>query len=263
MSGRNFSRLALVFLVLFAVLIAGVLFPFQPLDPAWQSRLTAGLVNAATLPLLALALLELARLLEPDDPVIRGRQRRCAQLAIAASLGFLLLAPLQISAGLRLQNSSGSQALSRLSRAEATLATLREALAEADTKADLHKRFQVLNGPTLSPADLDLPLPVLKAQAAAVFDQAQARITREKATLPAMNPLWLLPEQLRNTSACLALALGFAIFARRPGDQLSLLEAINARLDRLKLLSAGRGRRKLSSEAEFIHQMCNNNEHSQ
>jgi hypothetical protein len=67
------------------VLIAGVFFPFQPLDPAWQSRLTAALVNAATLPLLALALLELARHLDRDDPLIRGRQRRLAQLAIAAS----------------------------------------------------------------------------------------------------------------------------------------------------------------------------------
>jgi hypothetical protein len=209
---RSFSRLAVVFVVLFAVLVLGVLLPFQPLDPAWQSRLTAALVNAATLPLLTLALLELARHLDPDDPLVRGRQRRCAQLAIAASLGFLLLAPLQISAGMRLQDSSATQALSRLSRAEARLTSLREALAEADTKADHHKRFQALNGPTLSPADLALPLPVLKAQ---------AQIARERATLPATNPLWLLPEQLRNTSACLAFACGFAIFARRPGEQLS------------------------------------------
>jgi hypothetical protein len=71
--------------VLFILLVAGVFFPFQPLDPAWQSRLTAALVNAATLPLLALALLELARHLDPEDPLIRGRQRRLAQLAIAAS----------------------------------------------------------------------------------------------------------------------------------------------------------------------------------
>ena len=72
-------------MVLFILLVAGVFFPFQPLDPAWQSRLTAALVNAATLPLLALALLELARHLDPEDPLIRGRQRRFAQLAIAAS----------------------------------------------------------------------------------------------------------------------------------------------------------------------------------
>ncbi|MCS5697777.1 hypothetical protein NZK32_01785 [Cyanobium sp. FGCU-52] len=152
---RNFSRLGLVFLVLFTVLAAGVLFPLKPLDPAWQSRLTAALVNAATLPLLA------------------------------------------------------------------------------------------------------LPLPVLKAQAAAAFDQAQAQIARERATLPAMNPLWLLPEQLRNTSACLALAYGFAIFARRPGDPLSLLEALQTRLQRL---SAGRRRRKANSEADYINQLCDSDQ---
>ena len=254
---RNFSRLALVFVVLFTLLVAGVFFPFQPLDPAWQSRLTAALVNAATLPLLALALLELARHLDPEDPLIRGRQRRFAQLAIAASLGFLLLAPLQISAGLRLQYSNGTQALSRLARAEVKLATLRAALAEADTNADLHKQFQALSGPSLSPTDLALPLPLLKAQAAAAFDQAQAQIARERATLPAMNPLRLLPEQLRNASACLALACGFAIFARHPGDQLSLLEAFQARLRRL---SAGRQRRNPNAEAHYINQLCDNDQ---
>ncbi|MFM9104761.1 MAG: hypothetical protein ACKOPS_27025 [Cyanobium sp.] len=65
---RNFSRLALVFVVLFAVLVLSSLFPLQPLDPAWQGRLTAVLVNAGTLPLTALALLLLARLLDPEDP---------------------------------------------------------------------------------------------------------------------------------------------------------------------------------------------------
>lgn len=120
-----------------------------------------------SLPLLALALL--ARHLDPVDPFIPRRQRRCARLAIAASLGFLLLALLQISAGQGgLRHGSSTQALSRLSRAETKLATLREALAKADTKADLNKRFQALSGPTLSPTDLPLP----KAQAAAAFDQA-------------------------------------------------------------------------------------------
>jgi hypothetical protein len=34
-----------------------VLLPFQPLDPAWQWRLSNALINSAPLPLLALALL--------------------------------------------------------------------------------------------------------------------------------------------------------------------------------------------------------------
>jgi hypothetical protein len=72
-----------------------------------------------------------------------------------------------------------------------------------------------------------------------------------------MNPLRLLPEQLRNASACLALAFGFAIFARHPGGQLSLLEGFQARLRRL---SAGRQRRNPNAEALYISQLCDNDQ---
>ncbi|MEB3168366.1 MAG: hypothetical protein VKK97_06485 [Synechococcaceae cyanobacterium] len=241
---RSFSRLAVVFVVLFVVLVLGVLLPFEPLDPAWQSRLTAALVNAATLPLLALALLQLAWLLDPDDPVIRRRQQRFARLAIAASFGFLLLAPLQIRAGLRLQGSSGSQALGRLERAEHQLAALRQAVAEAASPADLGARFQKLSGPSLSPTDLALPLPLLKAQ---------AQVARERAALPAMDPLRLLPEQLRSAAACLAIACGFAVFARRPEEELSLLDGIAARLSRLKFSRINRGRGQ--NHQEYLRQL--------
>lgn len=251
---RSFSRLAVVFVVLFAVLVIGALIPFQPLDPAWQSRLTATLVNAATLPLLALALLQLALLLDPKDASIRRRQERFAQLAIMASFGFLLLAPLQISAGLRLQGSSGSQALGRLERAERQLAALRQAVAQAASPADLGARFQKLSGPSLAPADLAMPLPLLKAQASAALDQAQGQIARERAALPARDPLRLLPEQLRSAAACLAIACGFAIFARRPDDELSLLDAIAARLSRLK--KAGRSKRgRGQNQEEYLRQL--------
>jgi hypothetical protein len=103
-----------VFVVLFAVLVLGSLFPVQLLDPAWQRRFGAVLVNAGTLPLTALALLQLAHHLAPRDPRIRKRQQRFAQLAIGAAFGFLLLAPLLISASLRLQSSGSAEQLSRL-----------------------------------------------------------------------------------------------------------------------------------------------------
>lgn len=122
---RNFSRLALVFVVLFAVLVLSSLFPLQPLDPAWQSRLTAVLVNAGTLPLTPLALLQLAHHLDPRDPRITKRLRRFTQLSIDVALCFLLLAPLQICTSLRLQSRGSAEQLSRLARAERQLASLR------------------------------------------------------------------------------------------------------------------------------------------
>ena len=60
------------------------------------------------------------------------------------------------------------------------------------------------------PADIAQPLPLLKAQVAAVLDQAALQITREREASQPRTPLLLLPELLRNALASLALALGFA-----------------------------------------------------
>jgi hypothetical protein len=251
---RHFSRLALVFVVLFAVLVLGSLFPVQLLDPAWQRRFGAVLVNAGTLPLTALALLQLAWLLDPEDPRIRKRQQRFAQLAIGAAFGFLLLAPLLISASLRLQSSSNAEQLSRLARAEANVQQLRQAARQANSSADLSASFQALSGPTISPAELALPLPLLKAQSSLALDQAQAQLQRQRNALPASNPLRLLPELLRNALSCLALAFGFAIFARAKDSDLSLLDSWQISLERRRMWRARRFDRQ-ADEADYIRQL--------
>jgi hypothetical protein len=73
---RSLGVLALVLFVLFAAVLAGALWPFQPLDPLWQLRLSAALINAALLPLLGLALLQLATFLDPEDPLLERRRRQ-------------------------------------------------------------------------------------------------------------------------------------------------------------------------------------------
>ena len=58
----------------------------------------------------------------------------------------------------------------------------------------------------------------------AVLDQAQLQIARERQAAPPADPWRLLPELLRNALTSLALALGFAALARRPGSARSLLQ---------------------------------------
>ena len=111
---RSLGLLALVLVLFFALQLLTVLLPFQPLDPAWQWRLSTVLINGAPLPLLALALLLIAGQLDPDDPVLKQRRRLFSQLAVAAAIGFLLLLPLQLSAGLRPQQAAGSAQLQRI-----------------------------------------------------------------------------------------------------------------------------------------------------
>jgi len=253
---RNLSRLALVLFALFAAIVIGSLVPFRPFDPAWQNRLTGSFVNAGTLPLFALALLQLGTYLDPDDPVVNRRWQRFSRIASAAALGFLLLVPLQISAGLRLQSSIDGIQASRLDAAERKLSALRGAVQQASSTDTLAEGLRKLNGPSLSPADLALPLPLLKAQVISVFDQSQAQINRERNALPRTGPLRLLPELLRTSLASLILALGYAIFSTSADSDLSLFEQLQPRLWGLMPMRSGRNRRsQAQSDEEYLRQL--------
>jgi hypothetical protein len=63
---------------------------------------------------------------------------------------------------------------------------------------------------------------------AAVLDQAALQITREREASQPRTPLLLLPELLRNALASLAMALGFAALARRPGSPRIVLQELQS-----------------------------------
>ena len=252
-SAPGLSVVALVLFVLFASLVAAALFPLQLLDPAWQLRLAGTLINTAPFPLLGLALLQIAAELGPYDPQLKSRARLCSQLAVAAALGFLLLLPLQTIAGLRTSRTVNNAQAARIQGAEAKLKALRQVVAGATSNADLNEQLQKLQGPVLGPADIAQPLPLLKAQVAAVLDQAALQISREREASQPRTPLLLLPELLRNALASLAMALGFAALARRPGRDLSLLQELQSRMRRSK---QGRpARRSGTTDADYLQQL--------
>jgi hypothetical protein len=114
------------------------------------------------------------------------------------------------------------------------------AVAGAASNADLNQQLQKLQGPVLGPADIAQPLPLLKAQVAAVLDQAALQITREREASQPRTPLLLLPELLRNALASLAIALGFAALARRPGSPRTVLQELQRGWRRSRFGSPGR-----------------------
>lgn len=249
---HSLSLLALVFVLSFALQLAVGLFPFQLLEPAWQWRFSTSLINSAFLPLLALALLQIGVYLNPGDPLLRNRQRLFRQLAVPAALGFLLLLPLQLSAGLRQQIAVGRTQVQIIQGAERHLAQLRQATASATSSAELNASMLRLKGPVLGPSDLSNPLPVLKSQVNALFDQAQAQINRERAARQPATATTALPELVRNSLSCLLVATAFAGFARRANAELSLLE--EARQWPWRLLRRP-GRAKAPSQAEYIRKL--------
>jgi len=239
-SAPGLGVVALVLFVLFGSLVAAALFPLQLLDPAWQLRLAGSLINSAAFPLLGLALLQIAAELGPHDPQLKNRARLCAQLAVAAALGFLLLLPLQTIAGLKSSRSLNNAQAARIQGAEAKLRALRQAVASAASNADLNQQLQKLEGPVLGPADIAQPLPLLKAQVGAVLDQAALQISREREASQPRTRLQLLPDLLRNALASLALALGFGALARRPDSRCTVLQELQSSRRRSSFGGAGR-----------------------
>ena len=108
-----------------------------------------------------------------------------------------LLWPLQLSAGLRQQKAVGAAQTQQIEGAQRPLQALRQATASATSNAELNASLIKLSGPVLGPADLANPLPLLKAQVNAVFDQAQAQINRDRNALPPSSATAALPELLR------------------------------------------------------------------
>lgn len=242
LSASSLSVVALVLFVIFAALLAGVVFPLQPFSVAWQLRLAAALIRNSPLPLLGLALLHLGADLEPNDLSLLRRCRRCSQLAAPVAMAFLLLIPLQSQAALRQHSAVSSARIHRISVAERKLSELRQAVARASSGVELSRRLQALQGPSLSPAEIVAPLPVLKAHLDAVLDQSQLEIERERSGLPPSSRWILLPEMIRSTIASLALAAGFAALAVLPGGEISLLGELRSILRMpFTLLSQGLG----------------------
>ena len=256
------SVVALVLFVLFASLVVPALFPLQLLDPAWQLRMAGALINGAPFALLGLALLQIAVELGPHDPLLKSRARLCSQLAVAAALGFLLLLPLQTVAGLQQGRSLNQAQAARIQVAEAKLKALRQAVAGATSNAELNQQLQRLSGPVLGPADIAQPMPLLKAQVAAVLDQAALQISRERAASQPRTPLQLLPELLRNGVASLALALGFAALGRRPGSPFTLLQELQRAWERTRSRSSwlrSRSGRSVTSSEDYLRQLGRGN----
>lgn len=256
-SARGLSLAGLVLFALYGSIVVGSLFPIQLLAPVWQLKVGSALINASPFPLIGLGLLHLAADLDANDDLLGKRQRLAARLAVAVSLGFLLLVPLLSVAAVAQQHQVATGQSSGIRRAETNLQALRQVVLSASSSQELHDRLISLNGPVLNEADQALPLPTLKAQVTGLLDQAAAQVARQKQQLPPSNPWSLLPELLRNAFASLALAIGFAGLARRGRSGLSLLAELQQGWMRLRYrqVSLRRGAGGKAGDQEYWRQL--------
>lgn len=99
---------AIGMLVAFLAIQLKVMLPPALAQAPWQLQVGDSLRGTASVPLVATVLLVLAQRFDPDAEALERRVTLVRRLCMAVSLGFLLLIPLQISAGMNQMGQASS-----------------------------------------------------------------------------------------------------------------------------------------------------------
>ena len=209
------SALSSVLLVVFLASVLSAVLPPKPIDPQWQLLLAASLVNNATVAVVAALLMAMAAWFNPGNKRLRARSIAFRRWALAASIGFLLLIPLQLFAGQTFYRNYTAKLEKQNSQSSEQLQKLRQAVTSANTPQELQAELSVQFGPNakLSPTELRTPMPELRQQLLARAQQADKAIMRQIETQSSRKPDQLVKETIRITISALAYGVGFACLA--------------------------------------------------
>jgi hypothetical protein len=252
-------RIATALFVVFAAVVVASGLPPRLLDPAWQLRVTGALVNNGTIAVLGVVLMWLAGVLHPGSGRLRAKRDRVSSLAAAATIGYLLLIPLQTYAVWNGVNSASRGQSRQLKTALDRITVMRQAVKQAGTTAELQARLQVLQGPALPSADAGRSIDVLRPQILAGLESAENTVRQRFGGLPP-DRLWqLVQESVRVLISSLAYAAAFAAAAYLPGKPLSLMDAwllkFRRNRRRAETQPKGTGRRSSGSNAEYLREI--------
>jgi hypothetical protein len=136
--------LALLGIFLAAVLVSA--WPPKLLDPNWQLGLIQNLINNGSLALIGALLTHLAMAFHPGSDRLRARHIAYRRWALAAALGFLMLIPLQVSAGWKLYRTVDGNSQQQISQSAKQLTALRQAITTATSTQEIQAKMQKMLG---------------------------------------------------------------------------------------------------------------------
>ena len=139
-----------LFIVFLAILLAAIL-PLQILDSRWQVRVISALLGSSSLPLIGVVLILFSNFLDENVSPVGSKISLLRRLSGFAAIGFLLLIPLQITAGSRLLNQQSGNEVTQLK----VLQRAADAIRSSNNEADLKNALRQLPG---APSNLDRPL---------------------------------------------------------------------------------------------------------
>jgi hypothetical protein len=256
-AGIMLFRVGVALLVIFTILLLAGLFPIKIIDPGWQLRVIRTLVNNGTIAVLGLVLISLAPVIHPTE-TLKKRRLRIANLAVIASIGYLLIVPLQGIAIWQGLSSFGISQARQLQAAKDKIELIRKAVNESGNTAELQKRLQAIPGPSLPPLNTNTPIEIVRPQLLSLLNTAQGQLRQRSAGagLSADRLQQLVQESIRVGLSALVFAAAFACGSVWPGGYRNLFDSW------LKIFSAlfgwMRPRRrtgKKSSDREYFDQL--------
>lgn len=215
---------------LFAAYLISVIADALPLkiaDPNWRLNVIDTVVNNATIPLIGLGIAHLASYLDASRSDALVVWRRVSRLAVLASLGFLLIVPIQIGTSMSLYADLSAARFQEIDTAEQRLINLANAIKKSATVDQLESTLLTLQGSALSDNDRTQPLTTLKNLLLNRIREARRVLEarrRQKASAAPLDPTLLVRRSLRVGLTSLVFCLAFAAGAQLPGSPFTLLQ---------------------------------------
>lgn len=215
---------------LFAAYLISVLADALPLrlaDSNWRLNVIDTLVNNATIPLIGLGVAHLAAYLDPARSDALTFWRRVSRLAVLASLGFVLIVPIQIGTSISLYADLSATRFLEIQRADQRLVNLASAIQKSATVDQLESTLLTQQSSGLSDSDRRQPLVRIKNLLLNRIREARKVLEarrRQQALAAPLDPTPLIRRSLRIGLTSLFFCLAFAAGAQRARSPFTLLE---------------------------------------
>lgn len=209
----NALRWASIALIgIFIASVISVILPFQLFKPEWQDKLISSIRGGASFPLEGVLFMMLASVLSPEDQGISKQLRRARKFAVAMSLIFLIMAPLQLYTGLKVIGGRTTNEFESLAVLKRGASAIDRSVSEAEFRAALGS---IPGAPPLPAPTLTEPIPSLRAN---VLQQINPQIKRLETLLEEQRRKrteLFIGFSIRDVFICLLYALAFGATAKR------------------------------------------------
>lgn len=207
-------------LAYFLVDLAFQAWPVALLKPAWLDQMSGFLVGRSATPLIGVLLIAAASEIDHRSTALAKRSAHIRRLATWVAIGYLLLIPVQLYAGVKLLREQQQIATQQLTQARRAM----EAIQASTTDLQLRRAYQGIPGEKAPlPDPLPLPLDTIKGRLVEAMDarskKAQYDFDQKMSTLW-QRSLGLL---FGNVLRMLILFVGFAALGRPSPSQPTLL----------------------------------------